>query len=102
MQNCTKYRLFNDDPLDVHYLSHVDGSLHVLDDGPFDNNNYCIENLKMGDDIEVSYIRICRFSFYKIFAISFSYLPLCALENLPKLVFTTTQSDWLFRLYSYG
>lgn len=49
MQGCGKYKLSNDDPDDAHYISHVDGSLHVHHlDEPISNDDYCVELLNTG------------------------------------------------------
>ncbi|KAG4065998.1 hypothetical protein HA402_001245 [Bradysia odoriphaga] len=47
-QTCNRYKL-TDDPDDAHYISHVDGSLHVNHfEKPFSNDEYCVEFLDTG------------------------------------------------------
>ncbi|XP_037042107.1 uncharacterized protein LOC119078616 [Bradysia coprophila] len=47
-QTCNKYKLSND-PDDAHYISHVDGSVHVRNyEKPFSFDEYCVEFLDIG------------------------------------------------------
>lgn len=39
-----KFRLSKHDPDDLHFL-HTDGMLYVIDQEPYDSDNYCVENI---------------------------------------------------------
>ncbi len=45
---CKKYMLSSDDPFDIHYISHVDGSLHSPNFNTLSNDNYCVEFVDTG------------------------------------------------------
>lgn len=54
MMECTKYILDTNYPEDTHYLSHADGSLHVVSQPtPYSHDEYCMEFKNNSGDIEV-------------------------------------------------
>lgn len=53
-QQCQKYKLYDDEPMDKYFLHYKNGDLHVNDSNePYNNDGYCIEYQKIGDDIKV-------------------------------------------------
>lgn len=60
MMQCKKYILDLSYPEDTHYLSHVDGRLHVISTAqPFNHDEYCMEFENISGDVQVSYVKLC-------------------------------------------